>query len=252
MKQVCKNCGHYFRGLYCNRCGQKAAHRLDVKHVVHEAVHVFTHADKGIFPLIPAVLFRPGLVALDYVQGKRKRYFSIFQYLLIIVGIATYIVTKTHWIGEEDRILGAGRAAPSQVLVVQKEVTGLVQHYFNLFLFVMIPVFALFSWLFFRAKGYNYAENFVLQVAVQAQLHTYSVLLIFPLMALLGGRGQGVIIPVALIILLACHTTGNRQFFKVTVGQAFFKGLLVYLCTNLIQILLIAIIVLMILLQHKG
>ena len=94
MGQVCKNCGHYFSGLYCNQCGQKVAHRLDVKHVVHEAVHVFTHADKGIFPLIPAVLFRPGLVALDYVQGRRKRYFSIFQYLLIIVGVATYIVTK--------------------------------------------------------------------------------------------------------------------------------------------------------------
>lgn len=252
MKQVCKNCGNHFSGLYCNHCGQKVAHRLDTRHILHETVHVFTHADKGIFALIPAILFRPGLTALDYVQGKRKRYFSIFQYLVIIVGIATFIVAKTHWIEEAGPVVGGRGATTSEAAAVQKEVVDLVRHYFNLFLFVLIPVFAFFSWLLFRSKGYNYAENFVLQMAIQAQLHTYAVLIIFPLLIMSAGRWPGLIVPLAFILLLGCHTIANRQFFKVPILQAFVKGFLVYLFANVFQILLIALAIMVVLIRRKG
>lgn len=82
----CLNCGQNLTGPFCSQCGQKETHRYTVGHVLHELLHVFTHADKGIFSFAKNILVKPGTVALDLVEGRRKRYFNLFQYLLLIVG----------------------------------------------------------------------------------------------------------------------------------------------------------------------
>ncbi|MBK8609293.1 MAG: DUF3667 domain-containing protein [Chitinophagaceae bacterium] len=73
---------------------QKQQHRYSVKHILHELLHVFTHADKGIFSFAWQLLTRPGHIAQDLVAGKRKKYFNLFQYLIIIVGLATWWLLK--------------------------------------------------------------------------------------------------------------------------------------------------------------
>ena len=250
-EHICKNCGHSFTGNHCNNCGQKIAHRLDIKHIAHEAVHVFTHADKGIFSLIPMVLFRPGTLALQYVEGKRKRYFSIFQYLILVVGIITFIMSKSNYMENVMQTINPDSVKTSaRVAAVQAKINGALQQYFNLFLFALIPVFSFFSWLFFRSKKYNYAENFVLQAAIQAQTTTIS-LFTLPMSLLLGKKFQGIIIIFSLLVFITCNTVANRQFFRVSGVQAFFKGLLVYICTNIIQVIIIAIAMFILAMQYK-
>jgi hypothetical protein len=198
------------------------------------------------------ILFRPGTLALQYVEGKRKRYFSIFQYLILIVGIITFIMSKSHWM--ENVIHGMNpdvTKSSARVLAVQSKIMSTLQHYFNLFLFALIPVFSFFSWLFFKHKGYNYAENFVLQAAIQAQINTYSLCFILPLTFVFGKQFQGIVIALSLLLLLACNTIANKQFFKVSAMQAFFKGLAIYFCTNIVQIIVIAIVILILVLQYK-
>ena len=57
----CTNCGNTFTGKFCNRCGQKEAHRITIAHVAHDLVHVFLHADKGIVPFMKRLLIHPGI-----------------------------------------------------------------------------------------------------------------------------------------------------------------------------------------------
>ena len=250
-EHICKNCGHSFTGNHCNNCGQKIAHRLDTKHIVHEAVHVFTHADKGIFALIPMVVFRPGTLALQYVQGKRKSYFNIFQYLILVVGIITFIMSKTHYMENVMQTFNPDSAKGSaRVLAVQGRLMSFIQHYFNIFLFSFLPVFSFFSWLFFRSKGYNYAENFVLQASIQAQLNTFS-LFIIPLSMLLGKDFRGVVIAFSFLLLLFANMMANRQFFQVPLLKSFFKGLLVYICTSIVQIIAVFIAIIILIKQYK-
>ena len=242
-EHICKNCGHSFIGNHCNHCGQKLAHRLDSKHIAHELVHVFTHTDKGIFSFIPMILLRPGTLALEYVEGRRKRYFNMFQYLILVVGIITFIMSKTHYMENVLETMNSDAVKASQrVLAVQAKISGVMQHYFNLVLFGLIPVFSFFCWLFFKKKGYNYAENFVLQAAILAQTTTISIF-ILPISFLLGKQFQGLMMFFSLLILIICHTVANRQFFKISTGQAFIKGLLVYICTSLVQAIVVAIVV---------
>ncbi|WP_165903931.1 DUF3667 domain-containing protein [Hymenobacter gummosus] len=65
--------------------------------MLHELVHVFTHADKSIFGFVGQVLLRPARVVADYLAGRRKRYFNPFQFLLLIVGLATLLAVKLHY-----------------------------------------------------------------------------------------------------------------------------------------------------------
>ena len=251
-EHICKNCGHSFTGSHCNNCGQKIAHRLDTKHIAHEAVHVFTHADKGIFALIPMVLFRPGTLALQYVQGKRKSYFNIFQYLVLVVGISVFIMSKTHFMENIAETINPGISKESaRVQAVQSKWMSVLQQYMNLFLFALIPVFSFFSWLFFKSKKYNYAENLVLQAATQAQINTYSIFLTLPLVFLTGKAYQGLVFFLSIVVMLSCFAAANRQFFKVSMIQAFFKGLLIYICTNIVQVMIIMVVVFVLVLQYK-
>jgi|GEM_PF-4874684 len=44
--------------------------------------HSFTPTDKGFFYLIPKLLVKPGIIAKEYNEGKRKTYFSPIKFVL--------------------------------------------------------------------------------------------------------------------------------------------------------------------------
>jgi hypothetical protein len=76
---TCLNCEENLEisAKFCPQCGQKTdTHRLTIGHIVHDSVHAITHADKGIFHLLKDLAVRPGVVAREYIGGKRKKYFK--------------------------------------------------------------------------------------------------------------------------------------------------------------------------------
>src|SRR5687768_9241150 len=96
MTPTCLNCnaGLPAQANYCLACGQKLKiHRLTLGDVLHEAFHFFTHADKGFLQLLKALFTKTGLVAREYVTGKRKSYFSPINFYLIVAGI--YLIAMT-------------------------------------------------------------------------------------------------------------------------------------------------------------
>ncbi|MBC7904676.1 MAG: DUF3667 domain-containing protein [Gemmatimonadaceae bacterium] len=234
---ICKNCGNEFSGTFCNNCGQKPAHRLDAKHIAHEVAHVFTHADRGIFAFIPKIITQPGVVALDYVEGKRKKHFNIFQYLIIIVGVVVFIVSKTHFLENTIKDYNAGEAS-QRMSMVQQGITRLMQKYFNVILFAFIPVYALVSLLLFRKKGYNFAETVVLHCCIQAQQNTIS-LVTLTLVYFIGTSSVFYLMFFPLMVAVFCTGLAFRQFFKVSWLQAVVKAIASFLIVNILQLIVI-------------
>lgn len=77
---TCPNCNNVFTGAFCNGSGQKITHRITMNHMLHDAMHVFTHTDKGFFHMFLQLFYKPGIVAHEYILGgKRKRYFCLFS-----------------------------------------------------------------------------------------------------------------------------------------------------------------------------
>ncbi len=97
MSVVCKNCNHSFSKnyKYCPYCGQAATiQRLNFHQVIHDIMHAFIHGGKGVFLLFKELSYMPGRVARLYVEGKRKKYFNPFSFLVLMVAIALFFILK--------------------------------------------------------------------------------------------------------------------------------------------------------------
>ena len=133
----CLNCGSALEPAqrFCPQCGQNAdTHRLNFKHIWHDLIHAFTHADKGIFSLIWQLVYRPGVVAREYVEGKRKKYFNPFTFVILIVGFASVILISSGF----SSFAGDSRVPPNPV-------STFFNKHVNLIIFLNIPLLALFN-----------------------------------------------------------------------------------------------------------
>jgi hypothetical protein len=89
-KHLCLNCSTDAPGKFCANCGQKTGmHRITFVHfIAHDLVHGMFHLDRGIAFTMKEALIRPGKAALDYISGKRVRYYNVFYLSLILIGLA--------------------------------------------------------------------------------------------------------------------------------------------------------------------
>ena len=247
MQHLCLNCETQYNGHFCNNCGQKEVHRYSVSHVFHELVHVFTHADKGIFSFAWNIIKKPGIVALDLVEGRRKRYFNLFQYLLIIVGITTFLVSQTHLIEKTLVTMNNANSAAmqsSELVKVQQSVAAFLQKYNNIFQLVLIPLFAFFSWLFIgRSRKRNYGENIVLHAAGSAQSNTFAVFTTL-LMLISSNNNYFILISiVSLFVILFSFALSYKQFYRLSWVKSILFALTVFVCSYIVQSLLTAVLV---------
>jgi hypothetical protein len=252
-QHTCLNCGNIFTGKFCNQCGQKETHRYSVGHVMHEMVHVFTHADKGIFSFVGHILLRPGTVALHLVEGKRKRYFNLFQYLLIIVGFVTFIIIQSDAVGHTVKTINKANATKMSVTqqLAQQKTTAILQKYNNIVQLLLIPIYAFFSWLIVARKKYNFAEQLVLQAASSAQTNTLAIFT--TLIMVYSASLSGLLITglVSLAIMVASFTMCYRQFFKFSFFKSLGYALLVFVCAYITQTLLIGGVIVLIAVAGK-
>jgi len=137
-------------------------------------MHAFTHADKGILLLIKQLAINPGVVAREYVDGKRNKYFNPFSFLILVVGIASVILISSGFVSFNTN----SRVASNPVSVFFNK-------HVNLVILFNMPVLALFSWLLLRKSKTNYAENLVLAAYTSGERSVFFSLLPAPLWMLL-------------------------------------------------------------------
>ena len=85
--QSCLNCGLEFKGDYCPRCGQKTGEvRLGWMNVWTKIIDVWDVKQRVLPRTIFHLLFRPGYMISDYLDGRRRPYYSPVM-LAFIFGI---------------------------------------------------------------------------------------------------------------------------------------------------------------------
>jgi hypothetical protein len=142
---------------YCAICGQKAhTPRLTLREISKEFVHAMAHVDRSALSLILQLLIRPGTVALEYVSGKRKRYFGPFAFLVVAVAFTAAVIAVSGF-------QAVTTANPNQV-------ADFLQRRINLLFFAQVPLLAISCRLVGIREGFNYAEYLVL-AAYTAAMH---------------------------------------------------------------------------------
>jgi hypothetical protein len=222
---ICPNCGRNKSGKFCATCGQKEDARYNMHLLWHEAVHAITHADKGIFSYAFQLLYRPGTIALDFVEGRRKRYFNPFQFLLIILGIYIVIVTSTNFMERMAELI----ADPSNKKLSGEfeRVMGFLNRYQKFIYLALIPLSTLvIKWIFPRS-GFNYSEHFVGYVVYySASMLVHGLLMLLTAMV---PQSMNLMMGLSTVATLVIMIIYFKQLYKVTWIKAVWKTALYFI-----------------------
>lgn len=144
----CLNCGEPISKKFCPNCGQKTdTHRLTPKHFFfHDIVHGVWHLDKGILFTIKEAFMRPGQAALDYIKGKRVRYYNVFYLCLILLGLD--ILLGKLYFYQIDK---------SNISLFE----SFLENYSKPVAMATIPLLAFISSFIFKKMKLNIAEHFI-------------------------------------------------------------------------------------------
>ena len=88
---VCANCDAPLSGNFCANCGQKAHVHRSLAHVGEEILHGITHFDGKAWTTLPLLIFRPGKLTRDYIEGKRARYIAPVPLFLLVVFLMFFV-----------------------------------------------------------------------------------------------------------------------------------------------------------------
>ncbi len=71
----CLNCGTIVQGRYCHHCGQEnVVPKETFWHMVTHFFYDITHFDSSFFSTVKVLLFKPGFLSRQYMNGKRAAY----------------------------------------------------------------------------------------------------------------------------------------------------------------------------------
>ncbi len=197
----CKNCDAAIQGKFCSSCGQQVdTHRITISHLSHELVHALTHADKGFLLLLKELVTQPGIVARQYVEGKRKKYFNPLSFVVISTALSAFISYKAGYF----KALAYPQSPRQPPLpYYQESMELMVGNGKILSLVLILPLLAFFAWIFFKRSRYNFAESFVLHSFVLGESNILLILIFIP------------------SFLLAPHTVGLNNFIFGVVFQIY-------------------------------
>jgi hypothetical protein len=193
----CLNCNAPLHGgqKFCSVCGQKAdTHRLTLPHFFHEFFHAFTHTDKSIFHLLGGLATKPGVVAREYVTGKRKKYFNPFTFFILLTAI--YVLSNQFFTRDAapNSIPASIQRIPNEqakqkaIAMYQRgmKVRTFTRNSGNILAMAAIPVIAFVFWGIFRKRNFTYAEHLTANVFFISFANLAFSAIVYPLVGITG------------------------------------------------------------------
>ena len=157
----CLNCGKKLVDTFCSGCGQKAdTHRITFKNFIsHDLLHGTFHIEKGILFTAKEALLRPGKAALDYIAGKRKRYYNVFYLILITIGLMLFIRHANELFTDQSAEVATEKVYLNEA---SREFNELLAQKNKIIIFLFVPFAALNSFILFRRKKLNLSEHSII------------------------------------------------------------------------------------------
>jgi hypothetical protein len=199
MTSACHNCSYPLEEefQYCPKCSQKThLDRLTLHDILHDALHYFTHADKGFLGLIKELALKTGVVAKEFTAGKRKSYFPPLNFYLLV---ATIFVLVIHGVApntpfdvkkEHPELANIPDKAKRQYVQTiyerQHEAISFMNKYSNTVAMIAVPLLCFLYWLFYMRGKYNYTEHLVACMYMVGFANLVYAVIFVPLSLLLG------------------------------------------------------------------
>ncbi|MCC2546916.1 DUF3667 domain-containing protein [Hymenobacter sp. BT175] len=205
--EACVSCGTGLAGAYCHACGEKRLHRHDyaLKHFLEHTIDTVTHFDLRVLRDLWTQLRRPGLLAAEWLLGRRVRHAPPVQLFLITNLLFYLLASVSHFSPFESGLqsqlhsLNGFNRFAQRLVEAHLTRTGtayetfapafdaLAHSYSKSLVFLFIPLLMVPLWLmFWRQRRY-----FVEWIMVSTYLFS-GILLLYALMSLMAWVSTGI------------------------------------------------------------
>lgn len=190
----CKNCENVVTAeKFCYQCGHSLQHeRITLSGILHEIVHTYTHLEKGFLYVVRELATHPGILQKHYLAGVRKKTqkpFPVFFICATICALALYLTNKPFTSTAEQYFY---------------------RNYYVIVQALMLPLYALSTWVLFCNSKLFYAEVLVLTVYMVG----FMLLIIIPINIFHFAFNTAVISYVEMILLTGYNVWTNLNFFS--------------------------------------
>lgn len=253
----CKNCNTALNSHinFCPECGAKIIrNRLTIKHITSEFSAQFLNIDNRFLKTFIHLFTKPEAVISGYIDGTRKKYISVIQYLAIsltLLGLQLFILNKFY----PEFFNAAFNDSQSYLAMYPEEKRADIEEYMtNYYTFINeyqsliyvigIPLTAFVTRLtFIKEKLYNFTEHIVINTYITSQyiIFSFFTYLLFATLNL----NIGILVTTSLLLYVFYY---GFVFYKtytlsiVTIVLRFMLSLAI-ICTIFLLIFIVGIIV---------
>ena len=194
----CKTCDFQLDNTaqYCSGCGAKIVHdRLSLKGTWEEFVGPFFSWDNNFWRTFFGLFTNPKDVLEAYISGARKKYFQPFSYIILYATIAVFfyksfpmeiIMDYSEGFTKGYNSNPSGNVPKIDMDGFMKGYMESLMSYYNFFVLLLIPIYALTSYIIFNKRGHNFFEHLVFNSYLQSNLGFISLVLQVFLVNMLG------------------------------------------------------------------
>jgi hypothetical protein len=204
---ACPNCTEALAGDYCHRCGEKRpdARDLSVRHFVRDAAMELTSLDSKLLRTVWTLLFRPGLLTIEWVRGRRSHYLKPLNlclgvFALSLFAYSVYKPVSLYDVSNIDAQDKSGNFSKLSNRIAEKkhvepgavfdQMSEKWQRYMSLSPVVLIVAFALVLQLVFLLSGRYFVEHLVFSMHF-VSFSLLAVVLMWPIYFFIGIRPNG-------------------------------------------------------------
>lgn len=208
---ICKNCETSFQGHFCPNCGQSVKD-LDIpfKVLIFDIMANMWAFDTRVLKTLKSLLLKPGVMALDYVAGRRARYMPPFRlyifisfifFLLLNISVTRQVERDWSLLSVKEnsdsvkeqknsvisitRESGAVGDANNKSKDIIDEIESNKEYYITRFftilswsMFLLMPLYAFFLWLLFRKNQRFFLGHFIFAINQHAFLFIIFIILL--------------------------------------------------------------------------
>lgn len=156
----CINCHEPLAGKFCYNCGEKIVEKSDfsIKTILQQFVDGFTNFDSKFIKSFWFLLFKPGQLTENYVNGLRKPFMKPFQ-LFIVVNVLFFIILSGADIFRIPSgyffLIEANLKILEEMSITKNESVEVLKQVYDtdsltnskLYIFILIPFLSLIIWL---------------------------------------------------------------------------------------------------------
>jgi hypothetical protein len=210
----CANCGATLSARYCARCGQDSHVTLTVRHFFEEFIEGMTHFDSTFWRTFQPLLFKPGLLTGEFLDGKRKLYAPPLRSYLVLSVLYFLIASFSNSVHADFRSLDGRELGPADCTEMASRMqvfrwlsndieascrramsdhghalSTVIYGMLPKVMFVVLPLVALVQFWFYKRQRPLYVENLVFVLHFQSFYFLVSslALLLATLIAWLSG-----------------------------------------------------------------